>query len=271
MAPTWHSLPGWSKGLLAQTLAWVSINSVLASAPIRVWAFSHPFWLILSQGLLAALICRLFGLPRWWLAISLLLLPMIVLARQIGLPSWIYLAAFLLSLAFFWSILYRGAPLFLSGPRTWAMVEELLPKEQKFRFIDLGSGLGGLPINLSRRYLNGEFHGVECAPAPWLISKARNRLGGGRVRFLRKDYRQLDLGSYDVVFAFLTPPVMQEIADKAQAEMRPGSLLLSLAFSLPGIKPDFTLQPDGAQGHLLYGWRIETPVADQSKQTFPSC
>jgi hypothetical protein len=75
------------------------------------------------------------------------------------------------------------------------------------------------------------------------------------VNFFRQDYRKLDLGSYDVVFVFLTPMVMQEIADKARAEMRSGSLLLSLAFPLPGIKPDFTLNTNGNEGHLLYGWR----------------
>ena len=65
----------------------------------------------------------------------------------------------------------------------------------------------------------------------------------------------LDLGDYDVVFAFLSPLVMQEIADQARAQMRPGSLLLSLAFPLPGLDPDLALQTGGAHGHMLYGWR----------------
>jgi hypothetical protein len=59
-----------------------------------------------------------------------------------------------------------------------------------------------------------------------------------------------------VVFVFLSPIVMQEIADKARMEMRSGSLLLSLAFPLPGIEPDFTLETDGDEGHFLYGWRV---------------
>ena len=76
------------------------------------------------------------------------------------------------------------------------------------------------------------------------------------MHFFRNDYRKLDLGSYDVVFAFLSPLVMPGLADKAQVEMRPGSLLLSLAFPLPGIEPHFTLKTDGEAGHLLYGWRF---------------
>jgi hypothetical protein len=255
MRQAWHRLPGWSKGLLAQALAWAAANSIVVLSTIQSRAIPDSSWLILIQGLLAALICHLFGLQRWWLIISLLFSPAISLAQAFMLPSWVYLWAFILSLTFFWSVIYRGAPLYLSGPKTWATVTDLLPRDHSFRFIDLGSGLGGLILNLSRQYPNGEFHGVEFAPGPWLVSKLRNWLAGGRVNFFRQDYRKLDLGSYDVVFVFLSPLVMQEIADKARAEMRSGSLLLSLAFPLPGIKPHFTLNTNGNEGHLLYGWR----------------
>jgi SAM-dependent methyltransferase len=255
MRRAWHRLPGWCKGLLAQALAWAAINSIFVFFTLQGWALPGSSWVVLIQGLLAALICNLFGLQRWWLIISLLFFPAILLAQAFMLPSWIYLWAFIFSLTFFWSLIYRGAPLYVSGPATWTTVAELLPRDHAFRFIDLGSGLGGLASHLSRQYPNAEFHGVELAPGPWLISKIRNWLADGRVDFFRRDYRKLDLGSYDVVFAFLTPPVMQEIADKARAEMRPGSLLLSLAFPLPGIEADFTLNTHGDEGHLLYGWR----------------
>jgi SAM-dependent methyltransferase len=255
MTPSWRKLPGWSKGFLAQALAWAAVSSILAAPTIQTSLPSDSVWLILIQGALAGLLCQLFGLQRWWFVISLLFLPAIVMAQKFVVPSWVYLWAFILSLLFFWSVIYRGAPLYLSGPKTWVAVAELLPEDHSFRFIDLGSGLGGLAINLSRLYPNGEFHGVELAPGPWLISKLRNWLGGGRVNFFRDDYRKLDLGSFDIVFAFLSPPVMQEIADKAQAEMRHGCLLLSLAFPLQGIKPDFILKTDGDEGHRLYGWR----------------
>jgi hypothetical protein len=256
MAQTWHMLPGWSKGLLAQALAWALLNSLMTIPVLQTLKGQGPVALGLAQGLVAGLICHRFGLQRWWLVISFLFLPAIAEAQQIMLPSWVYLAALILSLAFFWSVIFRGAPLYLSGPKTWATVTGLLPTARPFRFIDLGSGLGGLAINLSRRHPNGEFHGVEFAPGPWFISALRNGLSGRRVRFSRMDYRKLNLRTYDVVFVFLSPIVMQDIADKARMEMRPGSLLLSLAFPLPGVPPDFTLETDGDTGHLLYGWRI---------------
>ena len=254
-ASTWQNLPGWSKGLLAQLLSWAAANLIFpAHFSVSPVSFGPPTAICL-QALGAGLLCLLLGLPRWWLLISMIFLPALALAQASVLPSWIYLVGFVLMLAFFWSVINRGAPLYLSNRQAWAAVLAQLPVDRPFRFIDIGSGLGGLPLHLAKHCPNGEFHGVEFAPGPWLVSRLRNALGGGRVRFLRNDYRMLNLGEYDVVFAFLSPLVMQEIVDKARGEMRPGSLLLSLAFPLPGLKPEFALQPPAGQGHTLFGWR----------------
>ena len=193
-ASTWQSLPGWSKGLLAQLLSWVAFNLIFPEplAPIQTHFGSLAMaWL---QGLSAGLLCLLLGLPRWWLAISLVFLPAVAAAQSIPLPPWIYLVAFALMLVFFSSIFQRGAPLYLSGPHAWASVLAQLPQDRGFRFIDIGSGLGGLPLNLARQCPNGEFHGVESALGPWLISSLRNWLTNGRVSFSRSDYRSAGPG-----------------------------------------------------------------------------
>jgi predicted O-methyltransferase YrrM len=78
-------------------------------------------------------------------------------------------------------------------------------------------------------------------------------LGCGR--FIRGDYMTLDFAHYDVVFAYLSPAAMEALWEKAHNEMRPGSLLLSYEFAIPGQMPDLVLEPMHT-GCALYGWRM---------------
>lgn len=232
--------------------------AVLAAILLRDYAGWQLTLLQLAalQGMAAAAISYALKLPPWWLWIQLLFLPAAVLALSLNLPASGYFAAFAVLLLFYWSTFRTRVPLYLSGRRVWQSVIGQLPSAGPFRFIDLGSGLGGLPLYLASARPDGEYLGVEIAPAPWLISRLRAWWSGSRVRFLRMDYARLDLADYDVVFIFLSPAAMPGIWQKARAEMQAGSLLLSLAFPVPGVKPDLIVGANGEARHMLYGWRM---------------
>ena len=108
---------------------------------------------------------------------------------------------------------------------------------------------------LSRRRPESEFTGIEIAPLPWLVSRLRAALAGNRCRFVRGDYLLLDFGDYDVVFAYLSPAAMEALWHKARAEMKPGTLLLSYEFHIPGTTPDVVVEPEDG-GRVLHGWRM---------------
>jgi len=95
--------------------------------------------------------------------------------------------------------------------------------------------------------------GIEVAPLPWLISHARGRWRRSTARFVLGDYHKLDFREFDVVFAYLSPAAMPALWQKASAEMRPGSLLISYEFEIPGLPPALQ-QPIGETGKVLYGW-----------------
>lgn len=214
------------------------------------------FGLAVLQGILAAALGHALRLPSWWLPIQLLFLPAAVAASALKLPAPVYFAAFAVLLLFYWSTFRTRVPLYLSGREAWNRLLGQLPSAGSFRFIDLGSGLGGLPLYLAGQRPGGDYVGVEIAPAPWLISRLRAWWSGSRARFLRMDYARLDLAEYDVVFAFLSPAAMPEIWRKAAAEMKDGALLFSLAFPVPGIEPDLMLGSEFGARHVLYGWRM---------------
>lgn len=237
----------------AALLAAVFLNYLLQVS----FSYQAILWqLVLAQAALAAGLSRAWGQPAWWPPLHLGFLPATLLARQAGLPAWVYLAAFVLLVLFYWSTFRTRVPLYLSGRKAWQNLASLLPQAQPFHFIDLGSGLGGVPFYLESRFPHSHFYGTEIAPAPWLISRMRAWFRGSRVSFMRNDYVALDLARFDVVFAFLSPAAMPGLWQQAQAQMRSGTLFVSLAFPVNERQPDHVVEQDAGTRHTLYAWRM---------------
>lgn len=205
------------------------------------------------QGVMAALLSRLCGLAPWWLAIQALFPIALVAMLSLQLPPYLFLIAFIALLGLYWSTFRTQVPFYPSGRSAWQAVDDLLPANRPVRFIDVGSGLGGLVLHLSQTHRQSRFTGIEIAPLPWFVSTLRGCFARGDAHFIRGDYERVDFGSYDVVFAYLSPAAMPALWKKARAEMRAGSLLLSYEFEIPGIAPHMTSMPS-AHGPALHGW-----------------
>ncbi len=205
----------------------------------------------LIQGILACGLSLWRRLASWWLAIQLLFPLALLGGLGLQLPSWLFLSLFLVFLLVYWSTFRTQVPYYPSGLRAWNAVANLLPP-RPINFIDIGSGLGGLVLDLAARRPDSQFSGIELAPLPWLYSRLRT-VNKSNATFIRGDYDKLDFADFDVVFAYLSPAVMTALYKKAAAEMRPGSLLLSYEFSIATKAADLTIQPEGG-GPLLYGW-----------------
>ncbi len=207
------------------------------------------------QGLLAAAISYWRRLAPWWLLIQLLFPVALLVTYGMQLPPIFFLLLFLGFLTLYWSTFRTQVPYYPSNRSVWQAVAALLPPDQPLRFIDIGSGFGGLVMELAATRREGAFTGVELAPLPWLISKWRARLQRSRAKFIRGDYMHLDFSDYDVIFAYLSPAAMAALWEKAHTEMRPGSLLLSYEFVIPDQVPDIVIAPS-PDGPMLHGWRM---------------
>lgn len=223
-----------------------------------VFSYSPALWqLALIQGALAAGLSHYWKQPVWWRPLHAGFLPVALAALQLDLPAWTYLTAFLLLLLFYWSSYRTRVPLYLSDRKAWQALAALLPDARPFRLVDLGSGFGGVLFHLELRFPQGQFSGVEIAPAPWLISRLRAHLRRSRVDFIRRDYTALDLGPFDVVFAFLSPAAMPDLWQQAERQMRPGSLFVSLSFGVEVRPPDHVTTLAEGDRHTLYAWRMQ--------------
>lgn len=242
---------GW-RAVLAQLGAAALVAGLLKAGLVPVW--SAP-WLAALDGALALLLSRMLRLPVWWLPIQGLFVPALVLSSRWALPPGVWLAGFALLWLVFRATPGERVPLYLSNRRAWDAVAGLLPENQACSFVDLGCGLAGGLAHLAQRFPAGQFHGVEAAPLPWLLGWLRLRCRPNcHIRY--GDFWAENLARYDLVYAFLSPEPMPELWTKARREMRPGSLLVSNSFAVPGINPDRILTLEDRRQTRLLIWRM---------------
>lgn len=210
----------------------------------------------LLQGLLAALLGQRLGLSSWWLPINLLFVPALLVLNGQQLPPMLLLGAFVLLLLLNWNSLRERVPLYLSGQKTIAELEQLLaPLPADLRFIDLGCGLAGSLYQLSRRYPQAQFVGVETAPLVFLLAWLRCLLRPNcQIRY--RNLWQQPLGGFDVVYCFLSPAPMPRLWAKARGEMSPGALLISNTFAIPDVAPDQLIELHDWRSSRLLIWRL---------------
>lgn len=207
----------------------------------------------LIQGGIATIASALLRLPPWWLPIQFLFPVLLLSGQSLAIPAWVWLAAFLALLALYWSTYRTRVPYYPSNRAAWDAFESVLPEGRALRVIDIGSGLGGLTLHLSRKHPGWTVMGIELAPLPWLVS--RLRAVGSRAGFVRGDYAALDFAQYDAVFAYLSPAAMPALWEKARREMRPGSLLASYEFVIPGHRPAQSI-PVKDTNNCLFVWNF---------------
>ncbi len=245
-----RSVPA-AMALLVQCAAGLTVLIVSGALPVA----TPLFVLVLMQGLTAALCSACLGMASWWRWIHVFF-PLAVWALlSWQLPSELYLLGFALSVSLYWTSFRTQVPFFPSRPVVWQQVAQLLPPNQALRLIDIGSGLGDMPMHIAKSSPSSRVEGIEIAPLPWLISVLRAKFRRSGVSFKLGDYRALNFAHYDVIFAYLSPAAMLALWDKAKLEMRPGSLLISLEFDIPGVQPSHCIQSEHGSP-ALYVWAM---------------
>lgn len=252
-------MPPALKALAAQLAGWA-----LAWLLARSGALPAGLWpLVIAQAVSAALCAAALRSARWWLPIHLGFMPLAVAAHGLRLhPGW-YLAIFVLLAAVYWSAFRTQVPLYLSNRQTVAAVAALLPADRPAAVLDLGSGTGTLLRPLARQRPDCRFTGIETAPAPHFLARL---LGTGQpnLTLQRGDFFATPWSTYDVVYAFLSPMPMARVWQKARAEMRPGSVLVSNSFPVPDEEPAFVVEVADRRHTTLYGYH---PAGSAHKAT----
>ncbi len=237
-------------GLIAIGLIALVFQRLLKSGDIPA---AYLLGFAVFQGFCAAFVSHKLEAPRWWLAIHLGFMPLVVLASRLAIaPAW-YLAGFVLLLLIFWRTDKSRVPLYLSNAATAQAVAALLPATP-CHVIDLGCGDGRLLKALARARPDCEFVGFEHAPLTWAWARL-NTAAQPNCHVRYGDFWRQHLGLYAVAYAFLSPAPMMRLWTKAGAEMQPGSLLVSNSFEIPGIAAENTVEVADSRATRLLCYR----------------
>lgn len=133
---------------------------------------------------------------------------------------------------------------------------------------DLGSGDGRLVITAIQQF--GAQRGVGVEINPGLVRQSRENAEkagvSDRAQFLQQDLFKADFREASVVTLYLLPEVNLKLRPKLLNELKPGTRIVSHAFTMGDWKPDKTfLVPDPLPQRILYYWVVPAKVAGDWK------
>ncbi|MEK7537652.1 MAG: class I SAM-dependent methyltransferase [Patescibacteria group bacterium] len=121
---------------------------------------------------------------------------------------------------------------------------------------DLGAGDGRFVVSAAQRY-RAQAVGFEISLMPYLVGRWRIwRAKQGTLAAMRfQDFFHQDLSAADVIVCFLTPRAMAKLGTKLRRELKPGTRVVSFAFSIRDWTPVLKDKPD-PQTMAVYLYRV---------------
>lgn len=245
----------WAQALLIQCVSMLLITGLAPGVTNSVFAFelrslgiqlnSIWCWLLLHVFVVSGL-AKLTRMPVWWCWIHVIFPLSVVFMQQVALPASVYFAGFIITLTLYWSVHNTRVPFYPSFPATWRALQRILEQhacDKPLKVLDIGSGIGDIAMFLAKQRIHDQVSGIEIAPLPWAVSTVRALFSGTSVTFTLGDYRSINFVELDVVFAYLSPAVMQEVWQKVQQEMRPGCMFVTSEFPVPDLAAEHIVFP----------------------------
>jgi SAM-dependent methyltransferase len=149
----------------------------------------------------------------------------------------------------------RGALYVSTSRKRITALLDTLPLQAGQLLVDLGCGDGRVLRQAHRRF-GVQAVGYELNPLAYL--KARLLCAGhSGIKVLRRNFLKADCTDADMVFCYLFPDVMADVAAKLKAELKAGAIIASCNFAVPGFVPHRVLRPQGALHHdPIYIYRM---------------
>lgn len=120
---------------------------------------------------------------------------------------------------------------------------------------DLGSGDGRIPIAAAQKYGVARATGIDIDPQR--IKEANANLAkagvGNRVKFVNADLFETNLSDATVITLYLLPALNLKLLPKLLKETKPGTRIVSHAFTMGSWKPEQTVKVDT---YDVYFWTI---------------
>lgn len=140
-----------------------------------------------------------------------------------------------------------------TSPRVKKAMLASLPAHLNGPIHELGAGWGTLAFPLARHYPACQVEAYELSPVPWLFLLGRKAIfRPPNLAIHRSDIHKADLGPAALVTCYLYPGGMERLRPKLEAELRPGAIVLSNCFAMPGWTPGATRTADDLYASPVY-------------------
>jgi SAM-dependent methyltransferase len=116
-----------------------------------------------------------------------------------------------------------------------------VPMETGQLLVDIGCGDGRVLRQVGRKY-GVRSVGYELNLLAYLKAKVLC-CGRKNIQIMLRNFWTADLSEADVVFCYLFPDVMKDLAAKLKSDLKPGAVVVSCNFDLPGFMPERILRP----------------------------
>jgi len=132
-----------------------------------------------------------------------------------------------------------GVPTVMASRAAQRIAAEVLAKHGARTVYELGSGKGDFALTLADQLPEAHVTGYEVSLLPYLYSQVFKRFhrAGKRVRFMLRDFKKVDLSDADAVVFYLMIHANKKLAPKLERELKPGTLVVSISFSIADWKP----------------------------------
>ncbi len=221
---------------------------------LLAWGAAWALYWVLGQAGVSALLAllaacalgmglSLFGNSWWRRTMIAAGFPLaLAISGAAVVPAWGWLLLVGLLAMLYPLHAWRDAPLFPTPAHALRLLGANAPLPPDALVLDAGCGLGHGLMALRTAYPDAQLHGIEWS---WpLRAWCAVRCPWARVR--RGDIWRADWSPYALVYLFQRPESMPRAVEKASAEMRPGSWLVSLEFEAGELDAQVLLTvPDG--------------------------
>ena len=182
------------------------------------------------------------------------------------MPTWFLLSIGFLAILLAFKFLYlistgcalpvtRGALFIPTSPTRVKAFLDAIPMSSQNLLVDLGCGDGRV-LRAARKRYGVRTLGFEINPFAYFTAKIRS-LGDKDIKIRRSNFWKEDLRDANVVFCYLFPDVMKRLAEKLEAELHPGTWVVSCNFPIPGWNAKKVIRPNShIHGDPIFIYRL---------------